>query len=115
MIFQILEIRKMASEAKANPGKFASGQAGSMFLDLLVIPAIITLVPLGIFFLFGFTSFLGGPYLFFRVLFFLTLSALFFVIYFLLKIYKFIKSVTKKTVEGALKVKSTVVNDEKNS
>ncbi len=109
MIFQILEIRKMASEAKENPGKFAGGQVGSMFLDLLVLPALVVFGSLVIFFIFGFTHFLGGPYWFFKFLFFLTLAAVFLAFYLLRKIYLIIKSVTKNVVESTIKVESTII------
>jgi len=109
MIFQILEIKNMASEAKENPGKFASGQAGSMFLDLLVIPALTVFASLLFFFVFGFTNFLGGPYWFFKLLFFITLAAVFLLFYLLRKIYLLIKSVTKNVVESTIKVESTII------
>ncbi len=112
MIFQIIQIRNMAKEVKESPSKFASGQAGSMFLDLLIVPALIVLASLIIFFIFGFTSFpsfLGGPYLFFKILFLLTLAAVLFTFYLLRKIYRLIKSVTKNVVESTIEVKSTVV------
>ncbi len=99
----------MASEAKENPGKFAGGQAGSMFLDLLVTPALITLFCLISFFILGFTSWLGGPYWFFKFLFFLTLAAIVLIFYLLRKIYLLIKSVTKNVVESTIKVESTII------
>ena len=102
----------MAKEAKEDPSKFASGQAGDFFLDILIMPAVLVLGSLTVLFILGFTSFpsfLGGPNLFFRILFFLALTAIFFASYFLYKIYKVIKSVTKKVVDKTIKVESKVV------
>lgn len=102
----------MASEAKQDPAKFASGQAGDMFFDLLIMPSIITFSSLAILFILGFTSFpsfLGGPYFFFKLLFFLLLTGVLFVFYFLRKIYKLIKSVTKNVVETTIKVESKTI------
>ena len=99
----------MASEVKQDPAKFAGGQAGDLFLDMLIAPSIITLILLIIFFIFGFTSLLGGPFLFFKVPFFLILSAVFCISYFLGKIYRFIKSVTKNAVDSTIKVKSKTI------
>ena len=112
MIFRVLQIRNMAKEAKENPSKFASGQAGDLFLDVLILPAIITLLALATFFILGFTSFpsfLGGPYFFFKLLFFLLLAGVLFILYFLRKIYKLIKSITKNVVERTIKVESTII------
>ncbi|MBI3305914.1 hypothetical protein HYZ82_02120 [Candidatus Nomurabacteria bacterium] len=102
----------MAKEAKENPGKFASGQASDFFMDLLFLPAILTLSSLIILFTLGFTdfpSFLGGPYFFFKVLFFLLLTAVIFMAYFLRKIHKLIKSVTKNTMDRTIEVKSKIL------
>ena len=112
MIFRVLQIRKMAKEAKENPSKFASGQAGDMFFDLLIMPSILAFSSLVVLFILGFTnfpSFLGGPYFFFKLLFFLLLAGVLFAIYFLHKIYKLVKSVTKNVVENTIKVKSKII------
>ncbi len=69
MIFQIIQIKKMASEAKENPGKFAGGQVGELFVGMLIVPSLIALLLLGSFFILGYTSWLGGPYGFFKFLF----------------------------------------------
>ncbi|MCX6720096.1 MAG: hypothetical protein NTV36_03270 [Candidatus Staskawiczbacteria bacterium] len=111
MIFKILQIRKMASEAKDNPGKFAGGKAGEFFVDMLVMPTLILFVVLCSFFILGFTTFLGGPYVFFKVLFILLFLCVVCVLYFLRKIYKFIKSITENVVTSTLKVESTIVEE----
>lgn len=109
MIFRILEIRKMASEAKENPGKFAGGQVGNMFVGMLVAPALFVLFFLATFFIFGFTTLLGGPYVFFKFLFWISFVIVFCLVYFIIKIYKFIKSLTKGAVESTLKVESKII------
>ena len=109
MIFQILEIKNMASDAKENPGKFAGGQVGSIFLDMLITPALVALLSLVGFFILGYTSWLGGPYGFFQFLFVISIMALVCLFYFLRKIYLLIKSVTKIVVESTIKVESTII------
>jgi len=71
MLFQILHIRSMAKDIKENPGKFAGGQASELAIGLLIIPIIIIVLGLALFFILAFTSLLGGPYLLFKILFFI--------------------------------------------
>lgn len=99
----------MASEVKENPGKFAGGKAGEFFVNMLIMPSLILFVILFCFFIFGFTTFLGGPYWFFKFLFIVTLIIVLLIFYFIRKIYRFIKSVAEKVVTNTLKVESKVV------
>ena len=109
MIFRILEIRKMAKEATEDPGKFAGSQAGGWFVGMLIVPSLFVLFFLSIFFIFGFTTFLGGPYLFFKLLFFFSILIILCVVLFLIKIYKIIKALTKTAVDNTIKVTSKII------
>ncbi|MES3032081.1 MAG: hypothetical protein V4699_02455 [Patescibacteria group bacterium] len=109
MIFQVIQIRKMVGEAKENPGKFAGAKMGELFMGMLITPSLVVLSVLAIFFVFGFTTFIGGPYWFFKLLFFLSLSAVICILYFLRKIYLMIKSVAKEVIDSTIKVESKVI------
>ena len=99
----------MAKEATEDPGKFAGSQAGGWFVGMLIAPSLFVLSFLVILFVFGFTTFLGGPYLFFKVLFFLSIFATVFVVLFLIKIYKIIKALTKTAVDNTIKGTSKII------
>ncbi len=109
MIFKVLQIRKMANEATENPGKFAGGKVGEIFVGMLFVPSVVVLLILITFFVFGYTSFLGGPYIFFQFIFILFLLIVISIVYFLRKIYLIIKSVTKNVVNTTIKMKSQII------
>lgn len=109
MIFQVLQIRKMASEAKENPGKFAGGQVGELFISMFVLPTLFAIAFLSGLFVLGYTTLLGGPYGFFKVIFLLSIFGILCIVYFLIKIYKMIQGVTKKVVDATITVESKVV------
>ena len=73
MLFQILHIRKTAKELKEDPGKFAGGQAGEVMMGIVILPLIIVVLGLAFIFILAFTELLGGPYLLFKIIFFLAL------------------------------------------
>ena len=109
MIFKVFKIKNMAKEAKENPGKFAGGQVGELFLGMLIIPSLLAVFFLVSFFILGYTSLLGGPFGFFKVLFIFSVFCILCLGYFLRKIYKMIKVVTKDVVESTIKVESKIV------
>jgi hypothetical protein len=73
MLFQILHIRSTVKELKEDPGKFAGGQASEVLMGILILPLIIVVLGLAFLFILAFTHVLGGPYLFFKIIFFLAL------------------------------------------
>ena len=109
MIFQILKIKKMASEATDNPGKFTSGQIRELFVSMLIAPLLFVLFLFVIFFILGFTTLLGGPFLFFKFLFWISFIIVLSIFYFLITIYQLIRSLTKGAVESTLKVESKII------
>jgi len=109
MILQIFKIRKMTNEAKENPGKFAGGQVGELFIGMLIMPSLLTLFLLVSFFILGYTTLLGGPFGFFKILFIFSVFVILCLLYFLRKIYKMIKTVTKDVVDSTIKVESKIV------
>jgi hypothetical protein len=109
MILQIFKIRNMAKEAKENPGSFAGSQVGEMFMGILIVPALLALFFTALFFVLGYTTLLGGPFGFFKILFIFSVFCILCLSYFLRKIYKMIKVVTKDVVDSTIKVDSKVV------
>ncbi|MCX6752467.1 MAG: hypothetical protein NTZ87_03140 [Candidatus Nomurabacteria bacterium] len=99
----------MANEVRENPGKFAGGKIGEMFLGVLFMPSLISFIIVCGFFILGFTTFLGGPYGFFKFLFVIFFLGILCVVYFIRKIYRFIKSITENAVNDTIKVKSRIV------
>jgi len=109
MIFRVLQIRKMIREGKEDPGKFAGGQAGDLFMGLLLMPIISAVLLLGGLFILGYTPLLGGPFGFFKFFFWLSIFCVFFFFMILRKVYKMIKNTTKSAVNDTIKVESKVV------
>lgn len=109
MIFRVLKIKNMVRDAKENPGNFASGEIGDLFMGLFIMPIISAVLLLGGLFILGFTEVLGGPYSFFRFFFWLAIFCIFFFFYLLRKMYKLVKSTTKNAVDQTIKVESKVI------
>lgn len=104
MIFQILNIRGMVKDAREDPGRFAGGQAQEAIVGILILPTIVVILGLAFLFALAFTHFLGGPYFFFKIVFFIGLigsSVLGFVIYKLITtLRRSAKRVVNKTIEN---------------
>ena len=117
MIFRIIQLRKMARDAKEDPAKFMAEEASSFFTGLFVLPIISAILLLAILIVFAFTSWLGGPYGFFKFLFFLSLFGVGTFFYMLYKTTRVIKSsIAQRATKGGggtIKVESKVVEDEK--
>lgn len=91
----------MIREGTENPAKFAGGEVRDAVLGMLIIPGLViigTLVLLGIA---GFSHLLGGPYLLFRILFWIGL-----VVSFVLGwiVYVIVRGMTKLTKHIVQKV-----------
>lgn len=73
MIWKLWQAQRMIREGRENPAKFAGGEVRDVVLGILIIPGLViigTLILLGIA---GFSHFLGGPYLLFKILFWIGL------------------------------------------
>lgn len=116
MIFRIIQLRKMARDARDNPNKFMADEAGSFFTGLFILPIISAILLLVILAVFAFTSWIGGPYGFFKFLFFFSLfgvGTFFFMLYKTTRVIK--NTIQQKTKQGAgetIKVESKVVDEE---
>ncbi len=69
ILFKIFKFRKLYKEFKEDPAKASGAELVDMLREIILIPKIIALVILVIFFILGFTSLLSGPMLFFKILF----------------------------------------------
>lgn len=102
MIFKILHIRSMVNEINSDPGRFAGNEARNAIIGILLVPFIIVILGLAFLFFLGFTNFLGGPYIFFKIIFFIGLffSSIFFLI--IRKLVSKIGNTTKKVVSKTI-------------
>jgi len=111
MIFRVLKVHKLAKEAKDNPGQFAGEEIGGMLKGLFIMPFIAALLLLALLFVFGFTTWLGGPFGFFKFLFFFSLIGVGTFFFTLRKAYMAMKRATRNTVNKTIKVESKVVDE----
>jgi hypothetical protein len=88
----------MVKEAKENPGNFAGSQARDAILGIVILPLIIVILGLAFLFALAFTKFLGGPYIFFKIIFFIGLVSSFVIGSIIYKITSALRSTTKKVV-----------------
>lgn len=109
MIFRVLKIKNMVRDARENPGHFAGGEIGDLFMGIFIMPIISAILLLGGLFVLGFTTLLGGPYSFFRFFFWISIFCVFFFFYLLQKMYKLVKNTTKNAVDKTIKVESRVI------
>ncbi len=73
MLFRIFLIGKTIRDIKSNPSKFAGEEARGAIIGIFILPIIIVLLGLIFLFVLGFTNVFGGPYGFFKVVFFIGL------------------------------------------
>ena len=103
MLFKLLRIRKTVKEVRADAGGFVGEEVAGLLKGLLIIPVVLVLLALGLFFVLGFTTHLGGPMGFFKVLFvigaFVTTTT-FLVIY---PIIRFVRRSTARVVKSGIK------------
>lgn len=71
--FKIFKIRKLVKEARENPGKLAGEEIRGVLWGLFIIPIVIAILGLVLFFLVGYTQVLGFQIGFFKFLFWLAL------------------------------------------
>ena len=71
--FKILQIRKMVKEARENPSKLAGEQVREALWGLLIVPIVVGVLVLGLFFIMGYTHLFGFTLGIFRFLFWLGL------------------------------------------
>ena len=112
MLMKIFFIGKAIREAKNDPSGFASSQTKETIWAIFIIPIIILALGLVFLFILSFTHMLGGPYLFFKIIFFIGLffSSVFFVI-----VYELISKIGNTTKKVVSKTINNVGNSIKNN
>lgn len=111
MIFRMLKVHKMARDAKENPGKFATDEASNLFVSMLLMPIISAVLLIGLLFILGFTTWLGGPFAFFKFLFFFSVIGITTFFFILRKAYLAMKRAASSSVNKTIKVESKVVEE----
>lgn len=92
----------MVKEARQDPGKFAAGEAAEFAIGLLVVPMVIVLCALALFFILGFTTLLGGPMGLFKVLFVLGFFVSLVIVLILRPVVRFLRRTTRRAVDRTL-------------
>lgn len=103
MLFKIFFIGKTIRDIKSNPSKFASEEARGAILGIFILPIMLVILGLAVLFILGFTNFFGGPYLFFKIVFFFGLFTSLIFGFIIRKLMSLVghttKNVVSKTVE----------------
>ncbi len=71
--FKILHFRKMVNEARSNPSGLAGEQVREVLWGIVMIPLVIAILIVGVFFIIGYTDILGFQFGFFKFLFWVAL------------------------------------------
>ena len=107
MIFKVFKIRKMIREAKENPGKFTAGEIRDFLLGSLIVPFILIIALLAVFFILGFTSlFFIGPFLFFKIIFFVSFLIFIPILFLLFAFWHILRRIISNSVNKSIKVTS---------
>lgn len=103
MLFKLLRIRKTVKEVRADAGGFVGEEVAVLLKGFLVIPVVLVLLALGLFFVLGFTNHLGGPMGFFKVLFVLGASITVVIFMLIYPIIRFVRRSASRVVRGGIK------------
>ncbi len=71
--FKILKIRKLVKDFKDSPSALAGGSAREVLWGILILPIVICLLGIILFFMIGYTNILGFQWGFFKFLFWVSL------------------------------------------
>lgn len=113
MLFKLLKLRKNVKEVRKDPGGFAAGEAaGAVIETVLLVPGLIALFGLVLFFILGFTTLLGGPMGFFKFLFIFGVFVLLVIIAMLRPIIRLLKRGTKRAVDAGVRTIKEVTSEE---
>jgi hypothetical protein len=73
IIFKIFHIKRIIQEARENPSKLAGNEVGDILWDIVLIPIIIGIAGILLFFIVGYTNWFGFHLGIFKFLFWLSL------------------------------------------
>lgn len=108
--FKILQIRKNIKDARQNPSKFAGEQTKEVLWAVMIVPIVISLIGLILFFIMGYTELFGSQLGFFKFLFWLGFIVSF--VFFLI-IRRIISSVSSVSTSTTKRVIEAVVVESK--
>lgn len=102
MIFKVLRLRKTVREVREDTGGFVADEVGGVLTGLMLIPVIIVCCALALFFILGFTTLLGGPMGFFKVLFIIGICMTILVFAVVYPIVRFIRRSARRVTNRAI-------------
>lgn len=105
ILFKILHIKKLVKEARENPSALAGNEVGDALWGIVLIPLIIGIIGIILFFIMGYTSLFGFQFGFFKFLFWLSLI-IGFIIFSIIR--RLVKSVSKSTIIHTKSVLKTI-------
>ncbi len=106
--FKILQVKKMIKEGREDPSKFAGGQVGEILWGLVIVPIIVGVVALGLFFIMGYTHLFGFQAGVFKFLFWIGLLP---AIVVFLAVHKMIGGAGQGVSSGANKIIEAVARE----
>lgn len=99
MFFRAIKIYRMGKEGIKDPANFAANEAGSFVLGAFMFPLLATIGFIVFLGFLAFSTFLGGPYIIAKILFFLILIPYLGALSLILFLRKVVQSVSKTVVQ----------------
>jgi arginine exporter protein ArgO len=112
MIWKLWQAQKMIREGRENPAKFAGGEARDALLSVLIVPGLTMVAILVMFGIVGFSSLLGGPYLLFKIFFWMGAVIVFILGCIAYAIIRAVIHLTKHVVSHTIKKESISVHND---
>ena len=110
-IIKIKNIKNAMQGVNHDPVHLASEMAGNIFLGMFLVPAIVAILFLVLFFVLGYTHWLGGRFRFFRFLFILSVIGDFLFFFVLYRLYRLVRAVSRTPADTSttIEVESEVI------
>lgn len=114
-IFRVFFIGREIKKGINDPGGFLAEESLSFLKGFLIVGSLVGFIFILLFGILGFSSWLGGPYGFFKVLFWILFIPFMFIEIFLISIFLKIKKVLKHNLNRAtLHIKSKIKSSDPN-
>ncbi len=107
MLFKIFKIRKMVKEVSEDPGNLAKEEIGDFLKGMVLLPFVIAILGIILFFLAGYTDVFGKEIGFFKFLFWLALSVSFGIFFIVRMFIRILSRATEETVREATVILKT--------
>ncbi|MES2930215.1 MAG: hypothetical protein V4665_00305 [Patescibacteria group bacterium] len=102
MIFKFFHVKKMLNEARKNPSAFAGSEVHGTLWAIFLIPLVIIIGAIVLFFILGYTDLFGFHHGIFKFLFWLTLAVSTMLFLILRRIIRAISRVTARQTKNIL-------------